>query len=580
MPSKPTKYVFVTGGVVSSLGKGLASASIGALMENRGLRIAHLKLDPYLNVDPGTMNPLQHGEVFVTEDGAETDLDLGHYERFTTARITKASNWTSGRIYEDVIKKERSGAYLGKTVQVIPHVTDEIKGAIRAAGEDVDLLICEIGGTVGDIESLPFIVAIRQFRYDVGYENVLYIHLTLVPYIKTAGEVKTKPTQHSVQKLREIGIQPDILLCRADEALSTDVKSKIALFTNVAPRSVFTARDVESIYEVPILLHEEGLDDRMAELLNIWSRAPRLDRWEQIVRKIEKPGGEVTIAVVGKYVDLTESYKSLSEALVHGGLANDRRVSLRFLDATMLEKNGAEDVLSDVDGILVPGGFGDRGIEGKIQAVHYARTQEVPFFGICLGLQMAVIEYGRNVVGLVGADSAEMDPNCAHPVISLMADQKRITGLGGTMRLGAYTCSLKEGSLARRVYGGAAEVSERHRHRYEFNNDYVESFEKEGMVFSGINPAAGLVEMIELPNHRFYIACQAHPEFKSKPFSPHPLFAAFVEAAMQYRKVRLAAQQGTMDRGSGGTEEMENGVGDEGDEKLIEQRAGTSLAGA
>ncbi len=539
MPSKPTKYVFVTGGVVSSLGKGLASASIGALMENRGLRIAHLKLDPYLNVDPGTMNPLQHGEVFVTEDGAETDLDLGHYERFTDARITRASNWTSGRIYENVIKKERSGAYLGKTVQVIPHVTDEIKVAIREAGEDVDLLICEIGGTVGDIESLPFIEAIRQFRYDAGHENVLYIHLTLVPFIKAAGEVKTKPTQHSVQKLREIGIQPDVLLCRAEKDLSVEVKGKIALFTNVAPKNVFTARDVESIYELPILLHEEGLDDRMAELLNIWSRAPYLERWKRIVRLIKQPAGEVTIAVVGKYVDLTESYKSLSEALIHGGIANDLRVSLEFLDASLLEEGNAGDILADVDGILVPGGFGDRGTEGKIVAAHHARTNNVPFFGICLGLQMAVIEYARNVAGLEGADSAEIDPNCRHPVVSLMAEQKKVANLGGTMRLGAYRCSLLEGSLASRIYGQAKEVSERHRHRYELNNDYKEVLETAGMVLSGINPETGLVEMIELADHPFFIACQAHPEFKSKPFSPHPLFAAFIEAALEHRKKRL-----------------------------------------
>jgi CTP synthase len=540
MASKPTKFVFVTGGVVSSLGKGLASASIGALMENRGLRIAHLKLDPYLNVDPGTMNPLQHGEVFVTEDGAETDLDLGHYERFTNARINRGSNWTAGRIYENVIKKERAGAYLGKTVQVIPHVTDEIKAAVRQAGEDVDLLICEIGGTVGDIESLPFIEAIRQFRYDVGHDNVLYIHLTLVPYIKAAGEVKTKPTQHSVQKLREIGIQPDILLCRAEEDLSADVKNKIALFTNVDPRSVFAAVDVESIYEVPIVLNEEGLDDRMAELLNIWSRAPRLDRWEKIVEKIKRPAGQVTIAIVGKYVDLTESYKSLNEALIHGGVANDVRVNLRFVDASKIEKDGAEALLSGVDGILVPGGFGGRGAEGKILAAHHARTQGVPFFGICLGLQMAVIEFARNVAGIEGADSAEFDPDCAHPVVNLMAEQKQVTDKGGTMRLGAYRCVLKEGSRARQIYGGVAEVTERHRHRYEVNNAYRDRLAAAGMVFSGLNPETDLVEMIELVEHPYYVACQAHPEFKSKPFSPHPLFSAFIKAAAAHQQARLS----------------------------------------
>ncbi len=533
MPSKPTKFVFVTGGVVSSLGKGLAAASIGALMENRGLRIAHLKLDPYLNVDPGTMSPFQHGEVFVTEDGAETDLDLGHYERFTHAVITKASNWTSGRIYDRVIRKERAGEYLGKTVQVIPHVTDEIKWAVRKAADDVDLLICEIGGTVGDIESLPFLEAIRQLRYDVGHDNVLYIHLTLVPYLKAAGEVKTKPTQHSVQKLREIGIQPDILLCRSETDLAPDVKQKIALFTNVDPRSVMTAQDVSSIYEVPIELHAEGLDDRIAELLNIWSRAPRLERWEKIVEKIKHPRGEVTIAVVGKYVDLSDSYKSLNEALVHGGLANDVRVDLRYVDAAQIEAQGAEAMLAGVDGVLVPGGFGMRGTEGKITAAGWAREHQVPYFGICLGLQMAVIEFGRNVVGLEGANSAEFEEDCAHPVVSLMEEQKQVKDLGGTMRLGAYACALGEGTLARKIYGGAETVTERHRHRFEFNNAYRAQFEEKGMVFSGLNPDLDLVEMIELPDHPYFVACQAHPEFKSKPFSPHPLFAAFIGAAVK-----------------------------------------------
>ncbi len=549
MSKKPTKFMFVTGGVVSSLGKGLASASIGALMENRGLRIAHLKLDPYLNVDPGTMNPQQHGEVFVTEDGAETDLDLGHYERFTTARISRASNWTSGRIYDSVLRKERRGEYLGKTVQVIPHVTDEIKSAIHGAAGDIDLLICEIGGTVGDIESLPFIEAIRQFRYDVGYDNVLYVHLTLVPYIKVAGEVKTKPTQHSVQKLREIGIQPDILLCRAEEGLTQDVKDKIALFTNVVPKSVFTARDVKSIYQVPILLHEEGLDDRIAELLNIWSRAPSLERWENIVRKLEHPSGEVEIAIVGKYVDLTESYKSLSEALVHGGLANERRVRMRFVDAVKIEEEGGDSLLAGVDGILVPSGFGNRGVEGKISAANYARSNRVPFLGVCLGLQMALIEYARNVMDLHGAGSEEIEGDCKDPVISLMAERKR--DLGDTMRLGSYRCTLLEGSLARRIYGGRPEVTERHRNRYEVNTAYEEAFEAAGMVLSGRNPETGLVEMIELPEHPFYLACQAHPEFKSKPFAPHPLFSAFIEAAVEYRRPKAL---GAMDMGQGDVE--------------------------
>ena len=544
MPRKPTKFVFTTGGVVSSLGKGLTSASIGALMENRGLKIAHLKLDPYLNVDPGTMSPFQHGEVYVTDDGAEADLDLGHYERFTEATISRGSNWTAGRIYESVIRKERAGEYLGKTVQVIPHVTDEIKAAIHDAANDVDLLICEIGGTVGDIESLPFLEAIRQMRYDVGQENVLYVHLTLVPYIKAAGEVKTKPTQHSVMKLREIGIQPDVLICRAEEDLSAEIKSKIALFTNVDTRSVFTARDVECIYEVPLVLHEEGLDDRIAELLNIWSRAPRLERWEKIVHAFKNPTDEVTIGIVGKYVDLIESYKSLNEALVHGGLAHGVRVNLAYVDSGRIEEEGAEAVLRGVDAVLVPGGFGDRGAEGKIQAAGWARENDVPFFGICLGLQMAVIEFGRNVVGLSGAGSAEFDENLEHPVVTLMEEQKSVREKGGTMRLGAYRCALKEGTLARRIYGGAAEVSERHRHRYEFNNAYREAYEKAGMVFSGINPELDLVEMIELPDHPFFIACQAHPEFKSKPFKPHPLFAAFVGAAIE-QKSRTSTRRTT-----------------------------------
>ncbi len=551
MARRPTKFVFVTGGVVSSLGKGLASASIGALMENRGLRIALLKLDPYLNVDPGTMNPLQHGEVFVTDDGAETDLDLGHYERFTTANISRASNWTSGRVYEIVLQKERRGDYLGKTVQVIPHVTDEIKTAIRDAGRGYDLLICEIGGTVGDIESLPFIEAIRQFRYEAGHDNVLYIHLTLVPYVKTAGEVKTKPTQHSVQKLREIGIQPDILLCRAEGELTEDVKSKIALFTNVSPRSVFTARDCGSIYEVPIVLHEEGLDDRIAELLNIWSRAPTLKRWKRIVERLEHPKGEVTIALVGKYVDLTESYKSLSEALVHGGLDNECRVNIQFVDAERFEQNAKETLLAHADAILVPGGFGHRGIEGKIQAVRYARDSKIPFFGICLGLQTAAIEFGRNVLGLQDAGSTEIDPNCAHPVVSLMAEQKKNTKLGGTMRLGSYRCILKKDTLARRIYDGSPEVMERHRHRYEFNSHYKEAFESAGMVFSGLNPETGLVEILELPEHPFYIACQAHPEFKSKPFSPHPLFSALIKAALEFQRCRLSQRMKTRCSSSG-----------------------------
>ncbi|MDF1561574.1 MAG: CTP synthase [Deltaproteobacteria bacterium] len=549
MGRKKKKFVFVTGGVVSSLGKGLAGASLGALLENRGLKVAHAKLDPYLNVDPGTMSPFQHGEVYVTDDGAETDLDLGHYERFTEARLSQRSNTTSGRIYESVIRKERAGEYLGKTVQVIPHVTDEIKLAIHQAIDDEDILICEIGGTVGDIESLPFLEAIRQFRYEVGEDNVLYIHLTLVPYIKAAGELKTKPTQHSVQKLREIGIQPDILLCRVEGELDQDLRRKIALFTNVSPESVFASQDVESIYELPLALKKEGLDDRIAELLNIWSRAPRLERWETIVDKIKHPKGEVEIGVVGKYVELIESYKSLNEALTHGGIASDVRVNLRYVEAEAIEVEGAAAILQGVDGVLVPGGFGKRGTEGKITAVQWARENKIPFFGICLGLQMAVIEYARNVVALEGAHSVEFEEACAHPVVSLMEAQKEITDKGGTMRLGAYPCALKQGSRARAIYGGKELISERHRHRFEVNNDYRTQLEEAGMVFSGLNPDLDLVEMVELPDHPYFVACQFHPEFKSKPFLPHPLFSAFVGAARDTQEARQGESGPTLVHG-------------------------------
>ncbi len=535
--TKKTKYLFVTGGVVSSLGKGLAAASIGALMENRGLEVTHLKLDPYINVDPGTMSPFQHGEVYVTDDGAETDLDLGHYERFTSAKMTRKNNYTTGRIYHTVIQKERRGEYLGKTVQVIPHITDEIKAVIREAGEGADIVIVEVGGTVGDIESLPFLEAIRQMKYDAGNENVVYAHLTLVPYIAAAGELKTKPTQHSVKELREIGIQPDILLCRSDREISREMKDKVALFCNVDPSAVFTARDVQSIYEVPLALHEEGLDDKLAELLNIWSRAPRLERWEQIVEKLRHPRhGVVAVGVVGKYVELVESYKSLNEALVHGGIANDVRVALEFIDAQRLEE-GEPGGLAKVDAILVPGGFGVRGTEGKIMAVRYAREQKVPFFGICLGLQMAVIECARDVLGLERANSLEFDEQTPHPVVTLMESQRAVSEKGGTMRLGSYACKLKEGTKARELYGTDL-VHERHRHRYEFNNAYKAQFEGSGMVFSGMNPDLGLVEMIELNNHPHFIGCQFHPEFKSKPFKPHPLFAGFIRAAMIHRDAR------------------------------------------
>jgi CTP synthase len=539
---KKTKYLFVTGGVVSSLGKGLAASSIGALLENRGLEVSHLKLDPYINVDPGTMSPFQHGEVFVTDDGAETDLDLGHYERFTSAKMTRKNNYTTGRIYQNVIQRERRGEYLGKTVQVIPHITDEIKAVIREAAGGADILIVEVGGTVGDIESLPFLEAIRQMKYDVGEENAVYAHLTLVPFIATAGELKTKPTQHSVKELREIGIQPDILLCRSDRDIPRDMKDKIALFCNVDPGAVFTAKDASSIYEVPLALHSEGLDDKLAELFNIWSRAPRLERWEQVVEKVLRPKhGEVRIGIVGKYVELAESYKSLNEALAHGGIANDVKVKLVFVDSTKLEE-GDLSALGEVDAVLVPGGFGVRGTEGKILAVRHAREHKVPFFGICLGLQMAVIEFGRDVLGLARANSLEFDEGTPHPVVTLMEGQKNVSEKGGTMRLGAYACALKEGTKARELYA-ADVIHERHRHRFEFNNAYRAQYEAAGMIFSGVNPDLNLVEMIELVNHPHFVGCQFHPEFKSKPFAPHPLFAGFVKAARDHRDQAERAPQ-------------------------------------
>jgi CTP synthase len=488
------------------------------------------------------MSPFQHGEVFVTDDGAETDLDLGHYERFTTAKMTRKNNFTTGRIYQNVINRERRGEYLGKTVQVIPHITDEIKAVIREAAGGADILIVEIGGTVGDIESLPFLEAIRQMKYDVGQENALYAHLTLVPFIAAAGELKTKPTQHSVKELREIGIQPDILLCRSDREIPKEMKDKIALFCNVDPGAVFTAIDVKSIYQVPLELHREGLDDKLAELFNIWSRAPRLEKWEAIAQKVTAPRlGLVRIGVVGKYVELQESYKSLNEALVHGGIATDVKVVNEFVDSTRLEE-GDLSALDNVDAILVPGGFGVRGTEGKILAVRHAREKKIPFFGICLGLQMAVIEFGRDVLGLAHANSLEFDEQTPDPVVSLMAGQLGVTDKGGTMRLGSYPCQLMEGTLARELYGKEL-VAERHRHRFEFNDDYRARYQAAGMVFSGINPELGLVEMIELNNHPFFLGCQFHPEFKSKPFAPHPLFAGFVKAARIHRDAVHRAPQ-------------------------------------
>jgi CTP synthase len=538
MSRKPTKYVFVTGGVVSSIGKGLASASVGALLEARGLRVTHVKLDPYINVDPGTMSPYQHGEVFVTDDGAETDLDLGHYERFTTARMTRTNNFTTGRIYEAVISKERRGEYLGATVQVIPHITDEIKARVRDAAEGVDVAIIEIGGTAGDIESLPFLEAIRQMKLEAGWQNALSIHVTLVPYIATAGELKTKPTQHAVKEMREIGIQPDVLLCRSQMPLSRAVKEKIALFSNVAIEAVIGALDVGCIYEVPLMLHAEGLDELITERLNIWSRAPDLTPWQRIVNRFKNPSrGTVKIGIVGKYVHLKDSYKSLHEALVHGGLSSDCRVELEYIDSEQVEQQGPEALLANLDAVLVPGGFGDRGTEGKIAAIGYARLNKIPFFGICLGMQLAVVEYARQVAGLARANSSEFDKDTPYAVIDLMPEQRSVRNKGATMRLGAYPCVLTAGSLAADAYG-STEISERHRHRYEFSNDYREKLLDAGMVASGTSPDKRLVEMIELRDHPFFVGCQFHPEFKSRPVAPHPLFARFVRAALERATAR------------------------------------------
>jgi CTP synthase len=535
-PSKKTKFIFVSGGVVSSLGKGLASASIGSLLEARGLKLTIQKLDPYLNVDPGTMNPMQHGEVFVTDDGAETDLDLGHYERFLSHRMSRLNSATAGQIYQTVIQKERRGEYLGGTVQVIPHVTDEIKARMLACAQGMDLVIVEIGGTVGDIESLPFLEAIRQLRFELGPQNAISVHVTLVPYIGTAGELKTKPTQHSVMKMREIGIQPDILLCRSSRPIGASLKKKIALFTNVAPDAVFSAEDVSCIYEVPIRFHEQGVDDKIAELLNIWSRAPELTGWEQVVHRMKEPGGEVDIALVGKYVELVESYKSLNEALVHGGIANEVRVNLQHIDSEEIERKGTA-CLENVDGVLVAPGFGTRGTEGKIAAARFARENDVPYFGICLGLQIAVIEFARNVAGMKGANSTEFEPSPAFPVIDFLPEQRAVTEKGATMRLGSYPCVLKPGTRAAQAYG-AQEISERHRHRYEVNNDFRDRLVESGLIISGSSPDQKLVEMIELKDHPYFVGCQFHPEFKSRPQAAHPLFRSFVAAAVRARLER------------------------------------------
>ncbi|MFC1855013.1 CTP synthase [Thermodesulfobacteriota bacterium] len=530
---RKTKFIFVTGGVVSSLGKGLAAAAIGALLESRNLTVSMQKLDPYINVDPGTMNPLQHGEVFVTDDGAEADLDLGHYERYTHAKITKQSNFTTGKIYESVINKERRGDYLGGTVQVIPHITDEIKLNIANGTNGADVSIVEIGGTAGDIESLPFLEAIRQFRLDHGADNVIFVHLTLVPFIKTADELKTKPTQHSVKVLREIGIQPDILLCRTDRFLPSDLKKKISLFCNVSKEAVITAKDVESIYEVPLVFHQEGLDEIVVKLLNIWTGAPNLKKWEEIVEKWKNPTKKANIAIVGKYVDLKEAYKSLTEALYHGGIHNSSKINLTYIDSEDLEAKDADlkKAFTDIDGILVPGGFGSRGMEGKIKAIQYARENKLPFFGICLGMQLAVVEFARNVCGLKGAHSSEFDNESKYKVIDLMLEQREITDMGGTMRLGAYPCTIKDNTLAKDIYG-TNEISERHRHRYEFNNEFAEQLSAKGLVLSGTSPDGQLVEIVELKDgHPWYFACQFHPEFKSKPVQPHPIFREFIKAS-------------------------------------------------
>jgi CTP synthase len=536
------KYIFVTGGVVSSLGKGLAASSIGCLLEARGLRVALMKLDPYINVDPGTMSPFQHGEVFVTDDGAETDLDLGHYERFTHAHLSQKNNWTTGRIYLSVIEKERRGDYLGKTIQVIPHITNEIKEAVRAvaAQDSPDVVIVEIGGTVGDIESLPFLEAIRQMGNEEGHGNAIYIHLTLVPYIAAAGELKTKPTQHSVRDLMQIGIVPDILLCRSDRVLSRELRSKIALFCNVKENAVITAQDVDTIYDVPLALHEQGLDELIVTLLQMTDRASHSDltSWRELVSTVREPlTGQTSIAIVGKYVELEDSYKSLREALTHGGVANNLRVGIRWIESEELMEEDYEDRLRDFDAILVPGGFGKRGVAGMIKAIAYARKTRTPYFGICLGMQTACIEYARNVCGLKDADSTEFDPNTVYPVIFKLRELVGVEAMGGTMRLGAYPCRLAEKSLAREIYNGAAEISERHRHRYEFNPEFRETLERAGLVFSGISPDGKFVEMIELARevHPWFLGCQFHPEYKSKPLSAHPLFASFVRAAHENR---------------------------------------------
>ncbi len=541
------KYIFVTGGVVSSLGKGLAAASIGCLLESRGLKVNLMKFDPYLNVDPGTMSPFQHGEVFVTDDGAETDLDLGHYERFTHSKLSRDNNWTTGRIYEQIIAKERRGDYLGKTVQVIPHVTNEIKSAMKKVGQEVDVAIVEIGGTVGDIESLPFMEAIRQMRQELGRENTLFVHVTLVPFIAAAQELKTKPTQHSVKELLSIGIQPDILLCRTDRFLSKELKSKIALFCNVEEEAVITAKDVASIYEVPLVFSREDVDTLVLKYLHLEAKERDLKEWDELVHRVYNPKAEVNIGIVGKYVEYEDSYKSLKEALVHGALAHNLKLQLNWIEAEGLEADEAsrDAQLEEYDGILVPGGFGKRGIEGMLQAIRYAREKNVPYFGICLGMQTACIEYARNVCGLPDANSSEFDPATPHRVIYKLRELRGVEELGGTMRLGAWTCKIETGTLAHRIYG-QLEISERHRHRYEFNREYEGTLTAGGLRISGSTPDGTYVEMVEIPEHPFFIGCQFHPEFKSKPLEPHPLFKSFIGASYEHgqqRRTRKHAEE-------------------------------------
>jgi CTP synthase len=540
------KYIFVTGGVVSSLGKGLTAAALGALLEMRGLVVRIQKFDPYLNVDPGTMSPFQHGEVYVLEDGAETDLDLGHYERFTSGKLSRLNSLSSGQVYESVIQKERRGDYLGKTVQVIPHVTNEIKDRIYAGGKDADVLITEIGGTTGDIEGLPFLEAMRQFALEVGPRDVVFIHVTLVPFLKAAGELKTKPTQQSVAKLREIGIQPHVLVCRTDHPLDRDLRDKLSMFCNVPTKAVIECRDVDhSIYELPLALQKEGMDQLVLDLFGLKNPPAAKNIWEEIVRRILTPKHEVEIGVVGKYIELQDAYKSVYESITHAGIANNCKVRVRRIDAEVLEKKNGLAALEGLDGILVPGGFGDRGTEGKIAAARFAREKKLPYYGLCLGLQIAVIEFARNVLKLEGANSTEFDPQPAHPVINMMEEQKKIVDKGATMRLGSYECALTPGTLAHKAYA-ADRVRERHRHRYEVNNAYVAQLQKAGMVISGINPRRNLVEVIELKNHPWFVGTQAHPEFQSKPNKAHPLFAAFIGAAIKHRsaKSRRAKKSG------------------------------------